>query len=336
MAAKPNARYDYLIKMLLIGDTGVGKTCLLLRFADDTFDTSFIATTGIDFKIRNVEIDNKRCKLQLWDTAGQVNQPQAQHVFTPLAYTSSGTVPHHHDRVLPRRHGHCGGVRHHRRADAGQRARLVPTPPPPPHLRTALMAADAAFVLLPDLSPAPCFLSHRLPRMSLIKQVVCSSWQRCRQPPYVFSNPSLSMRRPTSRGCSWVTNQTWRNTEKWIASAGSCLLTSTRSNPTRTYTHPMHSFHHHPNSYQIAFYETSAKANVNVETAIMSMAKDVLCRLMAEDAAAPSADSLVRVTPHSAPLLCFSSLAASKFKAARVRMGLKAAASPAASRASPT
>jgi hypothetical protein len=109
------------------------------------------------------------------------------------------------------------------------------------------------------------------------------------------------------------------------------LLTSTRSNPTRTYTHPMHTFHHHPNSYQIPFYETSAKANVNVETAIMSMAKDVLCRLMAEDAAAPS-DSLVRAAPHSARLFCFSSLAASKFKAARVRMGLKAAASPAASR----
>ena len=68
----------------------------------------------------------------------------------------------------------------------------------------------------------------------------------------------------------------------------------------------MHTFHHHPNSYQIAFYETSAKANVNVETAIMSMAKDVLCRLMAEDAAAPSTDSLVRVTPHSARLFCFS------------------------------
>jgi hypothetical protein len=98
----------------------------------------------------------------------------------------------------------------------------------------------------------------------------------------------------------------------------------------------MQTFHHHLNSYQIPFYETSAKANVNVETAIMSMAKDVLCRLMAEDAAAPRADSLVRAAPHSAHLICFSSLAASKFKAARVRMGLKPAASPAACRASPT
>jgi len=49
----------------------VGKSCLLLRFSDDAFNTSFITTIGIDFKIRTVEIDNKRCKLQIWDTAGQ-------------------------------------------------------------------------------------------------------------------------------------------------------------------------------------------------------------------------------------------------------------------------
>jgi GTPase SAR1 family protein len=71
MATKPNATYDYLIKLLLIGDSGVGKSCLLLRFSDDAFNTSFITTIGIDFKIRTVEIDNKRCKLQIWDTAGQ-------------------------------------------------------------------------------------------------------------------------------------------------------------------------------------------------------------------------------------------------------------------------
>ena len=50
---------------------GVGKSCLLLRFSDDSFNTSFITTIGIDFKIRTVELDGKRCKLQIWDTAGQ-------------------------------------------------------------------------------------------------------------------------------------------------------------------------------------------------------------------------------------------------------------------------
>lgn len=50
---------------------GVGKSCLLLRFSDDTFTTSFITTIGIDFKIRTIELDGKRIKLQIWDTAGQ-------------------------------------------------------------------------------------------------------------------------------------------------------------------------------------------------------------------------------------------------------------------------
>lgn len=66
-----NQQYDHLIKLLLIGDSGVGKSCLLLRFSDDSFTTSFITTIGIDFKIRTVELDGKRVKLQIWDTAGQ-------------------------------------------------------------------------------------------------------------------------------------------------------------------------------------------------------------------------------------------------------------------------
>ena len=63
--------YDYLFKLLLIGDSGVGKTSLLFRFADDKFNNSFISTIGIDFKIRTIEVDGKKIKLQIWDTAGQ-------------------------------------------------------------------------------------------------------------------------------------------------------------------------------------------------------------------------------------------------------------------------
>lgn len=66
-----NQQYDHLIKLLLIGDSGVGKSCLLLRFSDDQFTTSFITTIGIDFKIRTVDLDGSRVKLQIWDTAGQ-------------------------------------------------------------------------------------------------------------------------------------------------------------------------------------------------------------------------------------------------------------------------
>ncbi|KAM9765887.1 ras-related protein Rab-8B [Menidia menidia] len=63
--------YDYLFKLLLIGDSGVGKTCLLFRFSEDAFNTTFISTIGIDFKIRTVDLDGKKVKLQIWDTAGQ-------------------------------------------------------------------------------------------------------------------------------------------------------------------------------------------------------------------------------------------------------------------------
>ena len=73
--------FDYLIKMIIIGDSGVGKTCFLLRFSDENFTSSHIATIGnlpsiyyslgIDFKIKTIPIDGKQVKLQIWDTAGQ-------------------------------------------------------------------------------------------------------------------------------------------------------------------------------------------------------------------------------------------------------------------------
>ncbi|CAA6669799.1 unnamed protein product [Spirodela intermedia] len=60
-----NPEYDYLFKLLLIGDSGVGKSCLLLRFADDSYLESYISTIGVDFKIRTVEQDGKTIKLQI-------------------------------------------------------------------------------------------------------------------------------------------------------------------------------------------------------------------------------------------------------------------------------
>lgn len=58
--------YKYLFKLLLIGDSGVGKSSLLLRFADNSYTGNYITTIGVDFKIRTITIDNQRVKLQIW------------------------------------------------------------------------------------------------------------------------------------------------------------------------------------------------------------------------------------------------------------------------------
>jgi len=63
--------YDYLVKLLLIGDSSVGKSSLLFRFADNKFSPDYMSTIGIDYKIKTIEIDGVRLKIEVWDTAGQ-------------------------------------------------------------------------------------------------------------------------------------------------------------------------------------------------------------------------------------------------------------------------
>ena len=63
--------YDDLFKLVIIGDSGVGKSCILLRFADDTFTDNYYSTIGVDFRFKCVDIGERKCKLQIWDTAGQ-------------------------------------------------------------------------------------------------------------------------------------------------------------------------------------------------------------------------------------------------------------------------
>jgi len=63
--------YDYIFKILLIGDINAGKSSILLRYADDRFSEMYISTIGVDFRIKTVTVDGKIIKLQIWDTAGQ-------------------------------------------------------------------------------------------------------------------------------------------------------------------------------------------------------------------------------------------------------------------------
>ena len=58
------------MKILLLGDSGVGKSCIVLRYTDNTFSQNLMSSIGVDFKLKNIEIDNKTIKLQIWDTAG--------------------------------------------------------------------------------------------------------------------------------------------------------------------------------------------------------------------------------------------------------------------------
>ena len=62
---------DATIKLLLIGESGVGKSSLLVRFSEDNFNPMYITTVGIDFRVKNIELDGRKLKLQIWDTAGQ-------------------------------------------------------------------------------------------------------------------------------------------------------------------------------------------------------------------------------------------------------------------------
>ena len=63
--------YDFIFKVLLLGNSDVGKSSLLLRFVDSVWNETFVPTIGVDFKVKTVEIGDKKVKMQIWDTAGQ-------------------------------------------------------------------------------------------------------------------------------------------------------------------------------------------------------------------------------------------------------------------------
>ncbi|MEE6492851.1 hypothetical protein FKM82_016651 [Ascaphus truei] len=95
-------QYDVLFRLLLIGDSGVGKTCLLCRFTDNEFHPSHISTIGVDFKMKTIDVDGIKVRIQIWDTAGQERYQtitkqyyrRAQGIFLVYDITSERSYQH--------------------------------------------------------------------------------------------------------------------------------------------------------------------------------------------------------------------------------------------------
>lgn len=68
---KQEEKTDYIFKYVILGDSAVGKTNILLRFTEEDYKPTHLPTIGVDFKIKMIEAKGKKVKLQLWDTAGQ-------------------------------------------------------------------------------------------------------------------------------------------------------------------------------------------------------------------------------------------------------------------------
>lgn len=77
--------YDHIVKVLLLGDTAVGKTSLLVQFCESKFEANFITSIGVDFKWKTFERDGRKLRLEIWDTAGQ----ERFRTITPAYYRSA-------------------------------------------------------------------------------------------------------------------------------------------------------------------------------------------------------------------------------------------------------
>jgi hypothetical protein len=111
----PHKQHDHLFKLLIIGNAGVGKSSILVRFADNIFTQSYITTIGVDFKIRTIEVEGKKIKLQVstvdflflksWKRFSSFLD------FVDLGHSWPGAIQNNHSDILPRRSWRRGRVR---------------------------------------------------------------------------------------------------------------------------------------------------------------------------------------------------------------------------------
>ncbi|TTH99994.1 Ras-related protein Rab-3A [Bagarius yarrelli] len=88
--------FDYMFKILIIGNSSVGKTSFLFRYADDLFTPAFVSTVGIDFKVKTIYKSDKRIKLQIWVT-------KAEEEFSPVTDVRTGAETGKSESVRPQK-----------------------------------------------------------------------------------------------------------------------------------------------------------------------------------------------------------------------------------------
>ena len=91
--------FDYMFKILIIGNSSVGKTSFLFRYADDSFTSAFVSTVGIDFKVKTVFRQDKRVKLQIWVRFAQ-RLLQTLSCSLKIGYSRTRKISNHHNSIL--------------------------------------------------------------------------------------------------------------------------------------------------------------------------------------------------------------------------------------------
>lgn len=133
--------FDYMFKLLIIGNSSVGKTSFLFRYADDSFTSAFVSTVGIDFKVKTVFRHDKRVKLQIWVSIAPIrfgcNKNNSRKpkicwinfvcllVIHQTGYSWTREIPNHNNGILQRSYGLHFDVWYHKWREFQFGTRLV-------------------------------------------------------------------------------------------------------------------------------------------------------------------------------------------------------------------